>query len=200
MTLVSNIVWPNEVELVDASILGKRMLAIPGGFLIPWKSTGGIWLVDISQFDSMSNNNPTLVPIKITQDKSGWFYHRVRFYDVNGDGRQDIITSRGEKGVLDGGQGELLWLEQPAGGPLSGVWKAHTIAKGADFFFQLQDLDNDGVPEVVTTQYFGQKIEVFFTTTGKWNDSSSVSSVVIDNTLGNVRKPLPLLHLALESH
>jgi hypothetical protein len=88
LEIITGVTWPNEVEYVDASILGKRMLAVPGGFLVPWKSTGGIWLIDISEFDPSSNNNPTLKPIKITQDKSGWFYHRVRFYDVNGDGRQ----------------------------------------------------------------------------------------------------------------
>jgi hypothetical protein len=102
----------------------------------------------------------------------------------------DIITARAEKGILDNGQGELIWLEQPAKGPLSGTWKAHTIAPGTDFFFELYDLDNDGVPEIMSPEYFGQQIQVFYTTSGQWNDSSSVQSIIVDKSLGNVRRPV----------
>lgn len=90
VALVSaGIIWPNEVEFIDSSVLGKPFLVVPGGFLLPWKSTGGIWLIDMSNFSPANPITPT--PVKITDDKDGWFYHRARFYDVNGDGRQGTV-------------------------------------------------------------------------------------------------------------
>ena len=32
--------------------------------------------------------------VKISQDKSGWFYHQVHFADMDGDGLLDAVTAR----------------------------------------------------------------------------------------------------------
>ena len=62
-------------------------------------------------------------------------------YDVNGDGKQDIIFGQGH------GYG-LYWIEQAPGGK----WIKHTIDESfsQSHALLLNDLDHDGVPELVT--------------------------------------------------
>ena len=62
-------------------------------------------------------------------------------YDVNGDGKQDIIFGQGH------GYG-LYWIEQAPGGK----WIKHTIDESfsQSHALLLTDLDHDGVPELVT--------------------------------------------------
>lgn len=66
-------------------MFGKRMLSIASGFLVPFKSRGSIRLVDLAH-DSPGK------PIEITlgADDHQWFYHRVLWLDMNGDGRKDV--------------------------------------------------------------------------------------------------------------
>ena len=71
-----------------------------GGFLVPGKSTGGIYLFNLD-----TNQN-----VKISTDKSGWFYHRTVFFDVDGDGLQDIISARATKPIFGSAGSELVRL------------------------------------------------------------------------------------------
>jgi hypothetical protein len=81
--------------LIPDDVFGKRMLSIASGFLVPFKSRGSIRLVDLSH-DSPGK------PIEITlgTDDHQWFYHRVLWLDMNGDGRKDAVTCRGKKPIL----------------------------------------------------------------------------------------------------
>ena len=66
------------------------------------------------------------------------FGHGLGVGDVNGDGRFDMIATDG-------------WLEQPAEGPVEGVWKFRRVPfarAGADMF--AYDVDGDGDHDVVT--------------------------------------------------
>jgi len=58
--------------------------------------------------------------------------------DINGDGRMDVVNSRG-------------WWEQPAGGPDKGPWKFHEAAFGSGGAeMGVYDVNGDGLTDVVT--------------------------------------------------
>ena len=119
--------------------------------MLPGKSTGQIKLYDMSSGQLPVSGN------QISERKFEWFYHRVRWFDVNGDGLQDIVTARAIDPLIYGqATGELIWYENPG---------------------------NDGYPEVVAAQYFTKKLVLY--QTSDWN-GGSVKSRIIDDTIGPV--------------
>lgn len=76
-------------------IFSESMLAIPDGFLVPLKTKGAIKLMDIT-------NGANKGPYTLTgKDSTGdWFYHRVEWHDMDGDGDMDIITCRAREPVI----------------------------------------------------------------------------------------------------
>ena len=73
-------------------------------FLVPGRSTGAVEVVDLYSGEKLT----------LTKKKSGYFYHKVVWQDINNDGRLDAVSARGKKPIFGGSDGELIWLEQPA--------------------------------------------------------------------------------------
>lgn len=66
--ITNHVTWPNEVSGVPEHVFGKRMVAIPQGFLVPFKNDGSISLVDISSSSPKG-------PYKLTDDSTGkWIW------------------------------------------------------------------------------------------------------------------------------
>jgi len=163
----TDIDWPNAATGVEASVFGFPALVIGGGFLVPGHSKGGIFVMEASPSPKKLDH-----PVKITKDIPGslteasWFYHFGYLVDMNGDGLQDIVTSRCQFGVLpiSHKQGELVWLEQPAAEPLSGkAWKEHTLTPGPDFLFCVHPNSKDAATlALVAPEYLEQKVVYYY--------------------------------------
>jgi len=88
----TNILYP-----FSDGIFSQKMLAIPDGFLVPFKTNGAIKLVDVTTPGSSQG------PYVLTSNSGGdWFYHRVEWQDMDGDGDQDIVTCRAREPLIPG--------------------------------------------------------------------------------------------------
>lgn len=173
--------WPNRVSAAPSEI--GEFVVVPDGFLVPGKSTGGVYLLhcDLQSPEALS----TPSPIALTTKKEGWFYHMVAWRDMNGDGRLDALTARAHKPLLGTGRGELLWLEQPADSPLaSAPWEEHVVVSGPDvIILPADDLDAGGDDQLVVfaCEFFSEKLSVVTLST---KDGSLVAARDIDTTIG----------------
>ena len=124
--IANGVTWPNGVKMAPAKMFPQPTLVVAGGFLPPGK-VGAISLISNPGTQGASE-------LKITKDKFagpyGWFYHKVEFRDMDGDGDLDIITARALfplvpiPFVAAGPKGELVWLENP-GSSAQGPWTEH---------------------------------------------------------------------------
>ncbi|XP_063408011.1 uncharacterized protein LOC134691412 [Mytilus trossulus] len=184
-TLSSNIVWPNEVNQVPDDVFGKKMMSIAGGFLVPLKTKGSIRLVDLS---TGTPQRPT--EITTGSDDHHWFYHRVLWLDMNGDGKKDAVTCRAKKSLLGSGTGQLVWYEHPQTDSISNPWHHFIIADHSDTFFDITTLTTPAGTNtvIVTTGFFSNQLKIYWTTdpAGKWTDTLKIKSRVIEEHIGHV--------------
>ena len=176
--------WPNKISTAPEEL--GDFIVVPDGFLIPWKESGGIYLVPANCSGKMKENGPTATsPIKVTPTNLLSFYHMGQWRDMNNDGKLDLVTARASVNPLEGkkGKGELVWFEQPSSDPLTSVpWKEHVIVQGPDILFQLADFNtSDECFHVFATEFFAEKLTVY--SVSKKN-ASVVASQVIDDKIG----------------
>ncbi|XP_060562491.1 uncharacterized protein LOC132722077 [Ruditapes philippinarum] len=182
-TLTTQATWPNEAAGVPDDVFGKRMVIVPYGFILPFKTNGGLKLIDVS-------TEPPSGPYTITDDSTGqWFYHRTRWHDMDGDGDLDAVTCHAREPIFGSKASELLWLENP-NGDVTFAWKTHVLSEGPDIFFEYTTLNTtDGPVEcIVTAQFFTKALGIYWTTNSKglWTNTSEVKSRIIDATIGAV--------------
>lgn len=178
--------WSNWIEMAPSSV-GPNLVVIAGGFLIPVAgiNTGTVCLFDVS-------DPANVIKTKISTDKSGWFYHKVVWFDMNGDGKLDLVTARAHAPADPAG--ELVWFEQPTDGAYSNAtytatsaWAEHIAAVGPDVDFIFEDLDGDGKPEAVATQFFSAPVlAVYSCPEASWHlcNKENVKQSVIDDVGG----------------
>mmetsp|Transcript_44470 Transcript_44470/g.60320 ORF Transcript_44470/g.60320 Transcript_44470/m.60320 type:complete len:299 (+) Transcript_44470:31-927(+) len=165
--------WPNEVKAVPSDVFeGKRAIVVPDGFLVPGKSNGGVYIIEIDA------NDVTQAVNTYTLSKKKGFYHHMGFWvDLNGDGRKDFLTARSN---TKAGQGELLWLEHPEGGFETENWTEHVIGNMADVGIDMVEMSQYKHEIVVfCAEFFNQVLSVTRIST---IDGSLVSTRVIDDS------------------
>lgn len=174
----SSVTWPNQALAAPYEVFNAPVLVAAGGFLVPGKSTGGIYLFNLNNGQS----------VMISTEKFGWFYHRTVFLDVDGDGYQDIISARATKPILFGSAAsELVWLKNPGGNKqFEQAWtETVIITDGPDFLFRLADIDSDGNYEILAAQYLNPGFYVYWTTS-TWESPNGIQKVAVDTTLGSM--------------
>ena len=163
-TSVATVDWPNDVEPASA-ILGVHGnvsgLLAPGGFLVPGKTIGSVNFVNSSKGATATKTFTLSAPKILPGD--GWFYHRAYFFDVDGDGLDDVITARATKPLVESPAGELVWMRQPSIGndPLASnvlPWKDYVLVNGSFapdvLFSNPSSLRFDNDEQIFSTSFF----------------------------------------------
>lgn len=179
-TVASDFKWPNFISVAPAEI--GDYIVVPDGFLVPFKDSGGVYLIPATCSREGRATKNAGQQIQLTQ-KESYFYHKVEWRDMNGDGKLDILTAHAKKPLFGSGQGQLVWLEQPASDPLKAVpWKEHVLLDGPDIWFTSVDLNtSDSHFEVFVTEFFAEDLSVVLISN---KDAQVVTSRLIDPDIG----------------
>ena len=173
-----SVTWPNDVTSAPATIFGAEGFVVGGGFLVPGKGNGGIW------YSAFTANGSSTDLIKLA-GKSGWFYHRVIFADIDGDGQQEMVSCRTNKPIFGSTSTMLVYLKPSDPSNPTGSWSEIEVGPGCDALFTVADLNNDGIPEVIAASYFTSELNLFVSNSSEgFSDPKSVQTVLLDNTIG----------------
>jgi hypothetical protein len=166
-----SVTWPNLVNKAPASVFGSAGVIIAGGFLVPGKTNGGIWF---------SGADGKIIELFRGKD---YFYHTVAFYDVDQDGKMDMLSCRASKGLFSDGRGDLVYLQPIDRAKPLGKWKETIIGRGCDTFFVLEDVNGDGKIDLLAAEFWGKQMTLIESVDGRFNDSSKLKYTTIDRYL-----------------
>ncbi|XP_064610023.1 uncharacterized protein LOC135473979 isoform X2 [Liolophura sinensis] len=177
--LTESVTWPNDISGVPEYVFGPNMVAIPDGFLVPFKKKGSISILNIT-------SDPAQGPYKISDDdgKTEWFYHKVIWKDMDKDGLFDAVTCRATGKELGGFDGQLVWFKNPGAPFFQTTWVPHVIASGPDVYLTPAALPiPDGeLDTILIPGYFFRRLSVYWIEpNGTWTNPDVVKSRVIDD-------------------
>ncbi|KAJ3091796.1 hypothetical protein HK102_013387 [Quaeritorhiza haematococci] len=179
------ITWPNEITVGPAAVFGQESVVVAGGWFVPTKRTGGVWYAVRNQDGSFQDWIPVV-------QKPEWFYHRVLYYDMDGDGQLDPISCRVQKPLLaDFGFGKpkaaLVYFTRKTGADGKITWTEHEVNSHCDVFFAMVDLNGDGKKEIIAAEFFGRQLSITYSThpQGLFSDPAYVKVKTIDDTIGS---------------
>ena len=163
----SGFVWPNEVTYISQSIVNQTVdpfggLIASGGFLVPTKTKGGLYYFPFSGLDRYKIDIAKPIELSFqTGNRQDWFYHRVMFVDINGDGyANDLLTCRAYKPVFGSTKTELVAFVFNSA---TQKFEEHIIMKEAcDVHFDVADVDNDGRFEIIAAGFFISQLNVIY--------------------------------------
>ena len=138
--------FPNETELHDVDDDNDLDIVVADHFLAG-SDPSGVYYLENKGGDI--TNPANWEKVTIFQDLSVYTYHRVRFLDCDGDGDDDIITTRLNLAASGAGRSTMLWLENGGDVP----YTPHTVGDGGGTLFNLYDMDGDSILDIVAIQF-----------------------------------------------
>jgi hypothetical protein len=169
--------WPNQFDQVPQDVARAAGLSgsfgvVADGFIIPGKQTGAITLVDFTQGLVAAQRK------KLSTDDHAWFYHHTEWADVDGDSLPDIVAARAVSPLAPWNHkdGELVWIQNRGNGTFG---EEKVLTHGPEVGFTLVDLDNDGKPEVVATEFFkNQQLAIYKCPEKTWAECGEKQNAV----------------------
>jgi len=188
--LFNNMPWPNSVQAVPESVFGKNWFSVSAGFFPQSKNDGCVAVFNLDEPDS----SLTYLTPGCTHEQgehSPFFYHKIEWVDMDGDGKLDVVTARCiNDGPIEPIDQTLLWIENPNNEvpSASNPWPLHEIGavNHADVFFNVAELarpSGTGTQIVIAVgSFYGQKLELVWTedANDNWNNVALQKSVEID--------------------
>ncbi|KAI8925819.1 hypothetical protein BC831DRAFT_512174 [Entophlyctis helioformis] len=172
-----SIVWPNEVTVAPRSVFGQTGTLYAGGFLAGPANNGSITF-------SARNADGTQAPfVELFRSTENYFYHRAEFFDINNDGKLDIVSCRA-KFQPPFFPSDLVWFEpvDPSKPVAANGWVERVVGKGCDTFFQIVDL-SEGRDKSTTTATTGGRQDLAIISAKYWG-KGLVLIRAIDPSLG----------------
>lgn len=178
-TLTQELEWPNEVDQVPEGVFDNRVWTVAGGFCLTGKDNGSIALMDVSD-----KKNPEIQIITPFEEQI-WFYHRVEWHDMDGDGDLDAVTARAYGDCATAGNSQLLWLENPGNKEISSNWEVHILHEHlADVAFRIQEMptpDGGKTDVILTSGFWSFSLGLTWSSTNDWTDLDSLQYISVDN-------------------
>jgi len=186
--------WPNEIARVPDRIMhdGKKWYTVAAGFNTPGKNDGCVAMFD----GSSPNPSETLFYLtpgcnRVQGPHDPYFYHRVRWADMDGDGDNDLVTARAMSNGVDVIDDQLVWLENDGRKPgPTHRWQVNIITElyapnSADMFFDVVSFPRAGGTGaqnlIITGSFYQQKLELIWTENplDNWKFTKEQKSAVI---------------------
>nr|XP_039254886.1 uncharacterized protein LOC120331798 [Styela clava] len=173
---------PRQIGVVPAGAFGKyHYLTAATGFFFPGADNGSISIINTT--DANSPGDPIIISSTVGGQK--WFYHRVIWYDVDGDGDQDAITQRARGNGSHADASQLLWFENPGIIPPPTNWKAHILSTGyEDVNFAIHKLPLPGGREtlvIISGGFFSNRLTITWSIDNNWKKQTSIRHRIIDD-------------------
>jgi len=226
--------WPNRIFPLPKGGISRLPLGLllGDGFLVPGKSSGGLWIVDLEKVQDLlvkakeilnGTLNRTQKQIlekrgyvqgrneiervtslllseyygdaspansscfqRVSVEDSGWFYHKAFPYDVDGDGRLDLVAPRAQSPPMipwAQHQDEVVWFRQDDS-PFP--WKPRTLIPGpnAPGFLFTPSLhkrpDKSTALWISAAEFYGERVVIY----SEPKTDGNVTSNIIDEKFG----------------